>query len=97
MQLAAPASVHWFSGSWPAGTLLQVPSEPAIAHDMQSPVQAVWQQTPCAQKLELHSVSAPHAVPTAFLPQLVPLQTLGDRQSALLPQVVRQAVVEPQT
>ena len=28
-QVAEPASVHWLSGSWPAGTEMQVPSEPA--------------------------------------------------------------------
>jgi hypothetical protein len=96
-QLAAPASVHWFCGSCPAGTLLHVPSDPVTAHDRHSPVQAVWQQTPCAQTLELHSASPPHAVPTAFLPQLVPLQTFGEAQSAVVPQVVRHAVDEPQT
>jgi hypothetical protein len=44
LQVAAPASAHWPSGSWPAGTLVQVPSEPAIAHDWQVPAQAVPQQ-----------------------------------------------------
>ena len=32
-QLFAPWSVHWFSGSLPVGTLVQVPSVPASAHD----------------------------------------------------------------
>jgi hypothetical protein len=35
------------SGSWPAGTAMQVPSDPAIAHDEQLAVQVVAQQTPC--------------------------------------------------
>ena len=43
-QLAAPASVHWLSGSWPAGTLVQVPMLLGSAHDWQAPVQAVLQQ-----------------------------------------------------
>jgi hypothetical protein len=32
-QLAAPASVHWLNGSWPAGTLVQVPMLLVSAHD----------------------------------------------------------------
>jgi hypothetical protein len=43
-QVEAPWSVHWFKGSWPAGTEVQVPMLPAIAHEAQVPAQAVWQQ-----------------------------------------------------
>ena len=32
-QAAAPLSVHWFSGSCPAGTLVQAPTVPDKAHD----------------------------------------------------------------
>jgi hypothetical protein len=46
--------------------------------------------------LELQSVLAAQAEPIGYLPQLVAVQTLGDVQSVLPPQVVRQAVA-PQT
>jgi hypothetical protein len=48
-QVAAVASVHWLSGSWPAGTETQVPSDPAMAQEEQLAVQVVAQQTPCWQ------------------------------------------------
>jgi hypothetical protein len=32
-QAAAPLSVHWFSGSCPAGTFVHVPTVPVSAHD----------------------------------------------------------------
>jgi hypothetical protein len=47
--LVLPTSVHWVSGSAPAATGVQVPLVAARAHDMQVPVQAALQQTPCAQ------------------------------------------------
>jgi len=91
-QLVAPASVHWASGSCPDGTLVQVPMLLVSAQDWQVPVQAVLQQYPCAQKLELQSVLAAHAEPIGYLPQLIAVQTLGDEQSVLPAQAVRQAV-----
>jgi hypothetical protein len=92
--VATPASVHWFSGSWPLGTFTQVPAEPAIAHERQVPVHGgPVQQTPWEQLFELHSALPAHVVPTDFRPQLPALQTLGDAQSALVVQVVRQAPV----
>jgi hypothetical protein len=49
-QLAAPWLVQTPAGSAaPFGTAEQVPTPPARAHDIQVPVQAVAQQTPCAQ------------------------------------------------
>jgi hypothetical protein len=49
-QLAAPWLVQRPAGSLPPiGTAEQVPTPPASAHDMHVPVQAVAQQTPCAQ------------------------------------------------
>jgi hypothetical protein len=96
MHVAAPASVHWFSGSWPAGTAVQVPAVPDSAHDWQVPVQAVAQQTPCWQKALAHSVAPAQAVPFAFLVQTPPMQTLGLTQSPSTVQVVRQTPV-PQT
>ena len=90
-QVAAPPSVHWPSGSCPLGTLLHEPTVPAIAHERQVPVQVVAQQTPCAQIPMLHSAFPPQAAPIGLRPQLLPLQVLGDAQSALVVQVVRQA------
>jgi hypothetical protein len=49
--------MHWALGSDPpAGTLVQVPSVPASAHETQLAVQAVAQQTPWAQMPLAHSV-----------------------------------------
>ena len=56
-QVAMPWSVHWFRGSCPAGTAVHVPIVPASAHDAHVPVQAVPQQTPCAQKLCAQSLA----------------------------------------
>ena len=92
-QLAAPASVHWLSGSWPLGTLVHVPRVPATAHERQVPVQAPMQQTPCSQNPELHWAGAVQVAPIGSRPQLMPLQVLGDAQSAVVVQVVRQAPV----
>ena len=92
-QVAAPPSGHWFSGSWPDGTLVQVPGVPESPHDWQRPVQVVWQQKPCAQCAELHSVSPPQAAPIGLRPQLLTLQTFGDAQSAAVEQVVLHAFV----
>jgi hypothetical protein len=83
-------SVHWFSGSWPAGTVEQVPPVPVSAHDMQFPVQAVRQQTPWAQNPLLHSAPAPHAAPSGLRPQLDAVQTLPLVHSAVVVQLARQ-------
>jgi hypothetical protein len=95
-QLAAPMSAHWFKGSCPAGTALQVPTVPASAQERQVPAQAVAQQTPSSQNVELHSAAEPQAAPIGFLPQLMAIQVLGDVQSVDAEQLVRQALV-PQT
>jgi len=89
-QLEVPWSLHWFSGSCPAGTVEQVPPVPVSAHDMQLAVQAVRQQTPCAQNPLLHSVPAPQAAPSGFRPQLDDVQTLPVVQSVDVVQDARQ-------
>ena len=88
-------SVHWLKGSVPAATDAQVPTVPASAHDRQIPTHAVAQQTPCSQKLELHSAAAAQVAPIGFLPQLPVMQVFGFVQSAVDPQVVRQVPVVP--
>jgi hypothetical protein len=91
-QLEAPWSAQWASGSCPAGTVEQVPLVPVSAQDMQVAVQAVWQQTPCAQIPLRQSGPAAHAAPSGSFPQLPLPHTLPLEQSALVAQVVRQLV-----
>ncbi len=67
---------------------MQVPALPAIAHDMQLPVQVVAQQTPCAQWVDLQSPSAPQLAPGGLRPQLPFTQKLPVVQSASAEQVV---------
>ena len=74
----------------------QVPPVPVSEHDMQVPVQAVWQQTPCAQMPLAQSVPAMHAAPRGYLPQLPPVQTFPAEQSAFVLQVALQ-LPPPQT
>ena len=92
-QLDASWSVHCISGSWPAGTVAQVPTVPASAHDAHVPAHAVAQQTPCWQKLCAHSLAMVQGWPSASLPQLMLTQLLVVTQSALVEQVVRQVGV----
>jgi hypothetical protein len=80
-QLLAIWSVHWFSGSWPAGTTLHVPRLPIWLHAWQVPLQAVAQHTPCAQTFEAQSVSAAHVAPFENLPHLPAPHGLGLTQS----------------
>jgi hypothetical protein len=54
-------------------------------------VQTSLQQTPCWQRSELQSSAIVQVLPSGFLPQLPPLQTLPAPQSALVRQLVRQA------
>lgn len=87
-----PSSPHWamspighwlcIAGGLPAATSEQVPTLPVSAHDWQVPLQAVSQQNPCAQKLELHSLPIAQVTPFCFLPQAVPWHEFGARQSA---------------
>jgi hypothetical protein len=55
---------------------------PDSAHDLQLPLQAVAQQTPCAQVPEAHSAPPPQKAPTGFKPQELALQTLPGEQFA---------------
>ena len=75
----------------------QVPFVPVSAQDMQVPVQAALQQTPCAQWVEPQSESAVQAEPGPFLPQLPPMQKFPVEQSASTVQVVLQTPVVSQT
>ncbi len=94
-QVAAVLSAHWPSGSWPAGTVAQVPAVPGCAHERQVPSQAVPQQVPCSQKPELHWSAVAQVLPSGFLPQLPLTQVLGDAQSPSVLHVVRQVLAAP--
>jgi hypothetical protein len=72
--LVAPTSEHWLNGSDPAAAGEQVPFVAVSAQDMQVPVQAVLQQTPCAQCVDMQSESEVQVAPLAFLAQLPPMQ-----------------------
>jgi hypothetical protein len=76
---------------------MQVPALPAIAHDLQLPVQAVAQQTPSAQWVDLQSPSAPQLAPGGLSPQLPATQKLPVVQSASDEQVVLHCPLVPQT
>ena len=93
-QVVEPASLHWASGSWPAGTATQVPTEPATLQELQVDAQVVAQQTVWAQMPELQVVPLVHVAPLGERPQLlvVVLQVAVAAQSVLLAQVVLQTV-----
>jgi hypothetical protein len=92
-QAAAPLSVHWFSGSCPAATFVQLPTVPVSAHDWHVPVHAALQQKPWAQNPDPHWVAVAQAAPRPFLVQLPPLHVKGETQSASAVQVVLHAPV----
>jgi hypothetical protein len=92
-QLAAPASVHWLSGSWPAATLVHVPSVPASAHDLHVAVQVVAQQMFCAQMPLAQSLFAVQAAPLGRFVQTPVEQMFGDAQSVSAPHDALQAPV----
>lgn len=92
-QVAAPRSVHWPSGSAPAGTDAHVPAVPISAHDTQVPAHAVAQQTLCVQLLWAHWFAIAQGWPSASLPQLPLTQLLVATQSALVVQVILQVGV----
>jgi len=58
------------------------PIVPDSAHERQAPEQAVAQQTPCAQVLEMHSMRSEQNAPLGLRPHELPLQTLPVEQFA---------------
>ncbi len=63
----------------PLATVVQVPSEPESPHDMQLPLQALSQQTPWAQKPDLHWLPTEQAPPLLASPQELMAQRFGVR------------------
>ena len=91
-QVAAPAFAHALVGSAPPlGTGAQVPAVVVRAHERHVPVQAVRQQTPCAQKPLPHSTPSAHVAPGPLRPQDPALHTAGASQSASAAQLALQA------
>ncbi len=85
--------MHWPAGSAPpAGTGEQVPGLVVSAQDMHLPLQAVAQQTPCAQVLDWHSPPVWQTAPFGLRPHDPLMQVAGDTQSELLVQVDLQAL-----
>jgi hypothetical protein len=54
---------HSLAGSWPSAIGVQVPAELVTLQAWQTPVQALLQQMPSAQKPELHCPAAVQAAP----------------------------------
>ena len=91
-QPAAPWAVHCPFGSMPPAAIgLQLPSVPTSAHDLQLPVQAVAQQTPCSQNALWQSPGAAQLAPIGRRPHEPLRQTFGGAQSPSAAQVDLQA------
>jgi hypothetical protein len=75
----------------------QVPIVPVSAQEVQTPAQAVAQQTPCAQWPEPQSESAAQTVPGIFFWQTLAMQKFPVAQSASTAQLVLQTPVVSQT
>ena len=58
--------------------MLHVPRDAVSAHDLQTPVHADSQQTPCSQKLERHSSFLRQTAPFGLRPQDPFMHTAGD-------------------
>lgn len=65
----------------PLATLLQTPRDAVNAHDLQTPVHADSQQTPCSQKFETHSFLPRQMAPFGLRPHDPFTHTAGDWQS----------------
>jgi hypothetical protein len=91
-QLGAPWSAQRDRTSLPPlATFAHVPGDPLSAHDLQTPVQADWQQTPCSQKLERHSAFVRQTAPFGLRPQEPFMHTAGGWHSLLVVQIGRHA------
>jgi hypothetical protein len=85
-----PAAVRGSGTSTPTAT--QRPSELGNAQYMHCPSQAASQQTPSAQKPDLHWLPCMHGCPSPRMPQLPLLQVAGGTQSASEAQLSLQAL-----
>lgn len=74
----------------PSGTAVQVPAEARRSQAMQEPVQALSQQTPCAQKPEAHSLAAAQSAPRGLRPHEPPAQNSPGAHCSLVAHVPKQ-------
>jgi hypothetical protein len=89
-QVDGSAVVQIPAGSFdPVATFEQTPAVPAV-HDLHAPLQALSQQTPCAQNVLRHSAPAEHAAPFSLSPQLLAAQVNGVTHWLLLVQALKQ-------
>ena len=91
-QLAAPMSAQPVSVS-PGALLVQVPRDAVSAHDLQTPVQAVRQQTPCSQKPPRHSCGPKQVAPGGLRPQVPLTHVAGGLHCVSAVHDARQALV----
>jgi hypothetical protein len=82
----------WAGSGLFAPTFVHAPIVPESAHDRQALVQAVAQQTPWAQLLDMHSGPAEQKAPFGFRPQELPVQTLPGEQFASTAQLPKHLV-----
>ena len=82
-QVAGSRSIQVCDGSGaPVGTAVQMPIDPASAHERHAPMQSVAQHTPCAQLPDRHWGPFEHDAPLGFLPHEFVMQTLPGAQFA---------------
>jgi hypothetical protein len=92
-QVAAPASRHVPAGSGPpSATSVQSPIVVGSAHDLQTLLHGVAQQTPCAQLADEHSLRSPQNAPFGLRPHEFALQTFPDEQLSSIVQAPKQRV-----
>ena len=88
-QEVGPWSAHRASGSGsPVGTGVHEPMLPLIAQETHEPVQALAQQTPCAQCWDWHSVPVEQNAPLGLVPHEPWTQAFPVAQALSLPQAV---------
>jgi hypothetical protein len=91
-QPGAPLSTQLPAGSGPEATAAHWPMVPGMAHDWQAPVQAVAQQTPCAQTVDWHSAPVEQKAPSGLRPHELLVQTFPLEQALLSEQALKQRV-----
>jgi len=91
-QVACACTWQRPAGSWvPVATFVQTPSMPAM-HDLHEVLQAVSQQTPCAQKVLRHSLGAEQEAPFSLRPHEFAAQVNGGTHWLLAVQALKQRV-----
>ncbi len=91
-QVEASCTAHSPAGSSEfVATFEHTPNVPAT-HDLHAELQAVSQQTPCAQKLLRHSMAVEHDAPFSFSPHEFAAQVNGVKHWVLLVHALKQRV-----